>query len=71
MVGDGLLSPGAAVVVEGATGAPVALLGQVPLDMQLREGGDTGHPVVVADPDSPAATAMRPTGPPRIPQSAC
>ena len=42
-----------------ATGAPVALLGQVPLDMRLREGGDTGRPVVVSDPDSPAATALR------------
>ena len=40
-------------------GAPVALLGQVPLDVALREGGDQGRPVVVAHPDSPAATALR------------
>src|SRR5689334_1882418 len=40
-------------------GAPVPLLGQVPLESQVRECGDAGTPVVLADPDSPAATAMR------------
>ena len=33
----------------------VPLLGQVPLVPKLREGGDTGHPIVVADPQSEAA----------------
>jgi ATP-binding protein involved in chromosome partitioning len=40
-------------------GAPVPLLGQVPLDVSLREGGDTGVPVVLSHPDSAAAVALR------------
>ena len=40
-------------------GVPVPLLGQVPLDVALREGGDAGTPVVLAAPDSPAAVALR------------
>ncbi|QDW62729.1 Mrp/NBP35 family ATP-binding protein [Oerskovia sp. KBS0722] len=42
-----------------ATGGPVELLGQVPLDMSLREAGDAGTPVTLSDPDSPAAVALR------------
>jgi ATP-binding protein involved in chromosome partitioning len=42
-----------------SVGAPVPLLGQVPLDVGLREGGDTGVPVVLSHPDSPAAVALR------------
>ena len=38
-------------------GAP--LLGTVPLDVSLRAAGDAGVPVVVADPDSVAARAIR------------
>ncbi|MBO0729494.1 MAG: Mrp/NBP35 family ATP-binding protein [Acidimicrobiaceae bacterium] len=37
----------------------VPLLGQVPLVPALREGGDTGRPVVVADPDGEVARAFR------------
>jgi len=40
-------------------GAKVPLLGQVPLEPQVRACGDLGTPVVLAAPDSPAATAMR------------
>ncbi len=40
------------------TGAPVPLLGQVPIDVRLREGGDAGEPVVTAQPDSPAAQTL-------------
>ncbi len=40
-------------------GAEVPLLGQVPLDTGLREGGDAGMPVVLGQPDSPAAVALR------------
>jgi ATP-binding protein involved in chromosome partitioning len=40
-------------------GAPVPLLGQIPIDVQLREGGDRGTPVVLSRPDSPAAVALR------------
>ncbi|MBX7269288.1 Mrp/NBP35 family ATP-binding protein [Micromonospora sp. Llam7] len=39
-------------------GAQVPLLGQVPLDTRVREAGDQGHPIVLAEPDSPAAKAM-------------
>lgn len=38
--------------------APVELLGQIPLDVALREGGDAGMPIVLSDPDSPAAQAL-------------
>ncbi|MGC1206384.1 MAG: Mrp/NBP35 family ATP-binding protein [Ornithinimicrobium sp.] len=40
-------------------GADVPLLGQIPLDVTVREGGDVGVPVVLGHPDSPAATALR------------
>jgi ATP-binding protein involved in chromosome partitioning len=36
----------------------VPLLGQIPLLQELREGGDTGRPIVVADPNSEAATVF-------------
>ncbi len=36
----------------------VPLLGQIPLTLALREGGDSGRPVVVFDPDSPAGMAL-------------
>ncbi len=41
------------------TGASVPLLGQIPLDLRLREAGDDGIPVVLTSPDSPAAVALR------------
>jgi ATP-binding protein involved in chromosome partitioning len=37
------------------TGATVPILGQVPIDPRLRQGGDEGLPLVLSDPDSPAA----------------
>ncbi|OHQ52665.1 sodium:proton antiporter [Corynebacterium sp. HMSC070H05] len=40
------------------TDSDVKLLGSVPLDPKLREHGDTGTPVVISDPDSPAAKAV-------------
>jgi ATP-binding protein involved in chromosome partitioning len=40
-------------------GTVVPLLGQVPLDPALREGADSGRPVVLGFPDSPAAVALR------------
>jgi ATP-binding protein involved in chromosome partitioning len=42
-----------------STGTRVPLLGQVPIDQRVREGGDAGAPVVLTDPDSPAARAYR------------
>ncbi len=38
--------------------ANVELLGQIPLDVALREGGDAGLPIVLSDPQSPAAVAL-------------
>jgi len=40
-------------------GARVELLGQIPLDTRLREGGDHGTPVVLSHPDTAAAVALR------------
>jgi ATP-binding protein involved in chromosome partitioning len=31
------------------------LFGQIPLDPAIREGSDRGIPIVISDPDSPAA----------------
>src|SRR5690242_16022102 len=42
-----------------SVGAPVPLLGQIPIDTRLREGADQGLPVVLGVPDSPAAVALR------------
>ena len=39
-------------------GADVPLLGQVPLDLRLRESGDAGKPLVLTDPEAPAAAAL-------------
>src|SRR3982750_3803255 len=39
-------------------GARVPLLGQIPLDTRLREAGDAGAPIVLAEPESPAAQAL-------------
>ena len=40
------------------TGTQVPLLGQVPIDTRLREGGDEGKPLVLSTPDAPAAVAL-------------
>jgi ATP-binding protein involved in chromosome partitioning len=40
------------------TGTDVPLLGQVPIDVRLREGGDAGRPLVLEDPSSPAARVL-------------
>jgi ATP-binding protein involved in chromosome partitioning len=42
-----------------ALGAPVPLLGQIPLEPRLRECGDAGTPVVLAAPESASGTALR------------
>jgi ATP-binding protein involved in chromosome partitioning len=41
-----------------ATGTKVPMLGQVPIDVRLREGGDNGVPLTVSDPESPAAQVL-------------
>ncbi|WP_277208829.1 P-loop NTPase [Isoptericola croceus] len=40
-------------------GTDVPLLGQIPLDVAVREGGDDGTPVVLTDPESPGAQVLR------------
>ena len=40
------------------TGTEVPLLGQMPLDVRLREGGDSGTPLVLADPSAPGLDAL-------------
>jgi len=39
-------------------GADVPLLGQVPIDKRLREGGDNGSPLVLSDPDAAASKEL-------------
>jgi len=41
----------------GKLGVP--FLGRIPIDPAIREGGDSGHPIVVEDPASPQAAAFR------------
>lgn len=36
----------------------VPLLGKIPIDPSIREGGDSGKPIVVADPSSPQTSAF-------------
>ena len=47
-----------AAALSQLTGTTVPLLGQVPLDTRLREGGDAGIPLVLDDPSSPAALQL-------------
>ena len=50
-----------ASAVDGLTkvlGTEIPLLGKIPFDVRLREGGDSGEPLVLAFPDSPAGEAI-------------
>lgn len=40
------------------TGSPVPLMASIPLDPDLRVGGDVGNPIAVSQPDSPAGVAL-------------
>jgi len=40
-------------------GTETPLLGQIPFDVALREGGDDGKPLVISNPDAPASMAIR------------
>jgi len=54
-------SGGGEAVAEALTrivGARVPVLGQVPIDVRLRQAGDEGKPLVLADPNSPAALEL-------------
>ncbi len=53
---------GGALVAEQLSevfGKPVPLLGKIPFDVALREGGDAGSPLVLSQPDAPASLALR------------
>lgn len=55
-------SGGGDAVAESLTrvvGTKVPLLGQIPLDPAVREGGDEGLPIVLSQPDSAAGQALR------------
>jgi ATP-binding protein involved in chromosome partitioning len=47
-----------AATLSSRFGYDVAVLGRIPLDTSLREGGDTGKPIVEADPTAPAAEEL-------------
>jgi ATP-binding protein involved in chromosome partitioning len=47
-----------AQTLSGRFGYDVPVLGEIPLDLSLREGGDAGTPIVDTHPDSPAAKAL-------------
>jgi ATP-binding protein involved in chromosome partitioning len=40
------------------TGSTVPLLAQIPLDPDLRIGGDVGNPIAISEPQSPAGSAL-------------
>lgn len=53
---------GGALVAEQLSevfGKEVPLLGKIPFDVALREGGDAGSPLVLSQPDAPASLALR------------
>ena len=47
-------------------GYDVPLLGEIPLDMSLREGGDSGKPIVESDPTAPGADGPQPRSPSKL-----
>ena len=42
-----------------ATERDVPFLGRIPLDAEVRKGGDYGRPIVVTQPENPAAIAFQ------------
>jgi ATP-binding protein involved in chromosome partitioning len=47
-----------AATLSSRFGYDVSVLGEVPLDLVLREGGDSGRPIVESAPESPAAQEL-------------
>ncbi|KRF14118.1 sodium:proton antiporter [Nocardioides sp. Soil797] len=47
-----------AATLSARFGYDVAVLGRIPLDVSLREGGDVGKPIVDSDPTAPAAQEL-------------
>lgn len=48
-----------AATLSAALDTTIPMLGRVPFDPRLREGGDEGRPLVLTDPDSAAGAAIR------------
>jgi ATP-binding protein involved in chromosome partitioning len=42
-----------------AQATQASFLGQIPIDQNVRIGGDSGKPILVSHPDSPVAVALR------------
>ena len=52
---------GGSIVAEtlsATLGTDVPLLGKIPFDVRLREGGDAGRPLVLAEPEAPASAEL-------------
>jgi ATP-binding protein involved in chromosome partitioning len=47
-----------AATLSGRFGYDVPVLGEIPLDLDLRAGGDSGRPIVTTAPDTPSAAAL-------------
>ena len=47
-----------AATLGGRFGYDVPVLGEIPIDVSLREGGDTGKPIVESDPTAPGAVVL-------------
>jgi ATP-binding protein involved in chromosome partitioning len=47
-----------AATLSSRFGYDVPVIGRIPIDLPLREGGDIGRPIVLSDPDSVAAVAL-------------
>ena len=46
-------------MLTSALGTEVPLLGRIPFDVRLREGGDSGAPLALAEPTAPASEVLR------------
>ena len=49
---------GVAATLSARFGYDVPVLGEIPLDVRLREGGDSGNPLVLDAPENPAAAVL-------------
>ena len=47
-----------AATLSSRFGYDVPVLGEIPLDLSLREGGDAGKPIVDSDPTAPGALSL-------------
>ena len=51
-----IFGEGGGKLIEQEFGVPI--LGQIPLEIPVREGGDSGVPIVISDPESQSAVAI-------------